>query len=435
MKIDKIEQIAGYENEKLELLNIRKILHNISVYKSKGVRIPRGIILYGEPGVGKTVMAQSIADEGINVVELRAADCCNDNVGNAIRTAFDKAKSAGTTLLLLDELDKIAGEEEECFIKLNKNDDVKKMLLQELDSLKEEDDVLVVATCNDIVMLGDALIRPGRFDKKIKIPMPDLKNRQAIIKKYCNKLNLVQSFDIEYLARMTSGYTGAMIECVINEAGILALEEEKLEITLDIIQRAMNKLSFHCCIGNSFDDVERKRKIAIHEAGHVLVALELMPDVVYGASILKQGKTEGYIRLIEEEHELPTVKQKENEIMILLAGRIAEREILGDMCLGAESDLKQVSKRVFDLATRHAAYGYGFMLEQLGHFKAEILSNERKYQLEQKIEELLMDFDARVVDILREKRRIFESIVATMVDKQVLSREEILSLWGGGKIV
>ena len=168
MKSDKIEQIAGYENEKLELLNIRKILHNISTYKSKGVRIPKGIILYGEPGVGKTVMAHAIADEAINVVELRAADCCSDDVGAAIRNAFEEAKNAGTTILLLDELDKIAGEEEEGFIRLNKNDDVKKILLQELDSLKEEDDVLVVATCNDIVMLGDALIRPGRFDKKIK---------------------------------------------------------------------------------------------------------------------------------------------------------------------------------------------------------------------------------------------------------------------------
>lgn len=429
MKSDKIEQIAGYENEKLELLNIRKILHNISAYKSKGVRVPRGIILYGEPGVGKTVMAHAIADETINVVELRAADCCSDDVGAAIRTAFEEAKNAGTTILLLDELDKIAGEEEEGFIRLNKNDDVKKILLQELDSLKEEDDVLVVATCNDIVMLGDVLIRPGRFDKKIKIPMPDLKNREAIIEKYCNQLELIQAFDIEYLARITSGYTGAMIECVINEAGILALEEEKTEIALDVIQRAMNKLAFHCCIGDSLDDVERKRKVATHEAGHVLVALELMPEVVYGASIIKQGKTEGYIRLVEEEKELPSVKRMENEIMILLAGRVAEREIIGDMYLGAESDLRQVSKRTFELITRHAAYGYGFMLEQLGHFKAEILSNERKYQLEQKIEELLLDFDSRIVDMLRKNRKVFNSIVQAMVDKQVLSREEILCLW------
>jgi len=427
---DKINRIAGYNEEKKELLNIRKILHNISDYKSKGVRIPKGVLLYGEPGVGKTVMAHAIADDGINFIELRAADFCGEGVGMAVKNAFELAKKqTGSTLLFLDELDKIASDEEDLFVKACKNnDDVKKILLQELDNLKEEDNVLVVATCNDISMLSEALIRPGRFDKKMKIPAPDFNNRRSIIIKYSNRLKLKKNFDYDYLARITSGYTGAMLECVINESGILALEQNKPEITLEIIQLAMDKLSFHGCAKEIVGDLESQTKIALHESGHILVALELKPDLICGASILKQGSTEGHIRLVEEE-KLPTVMHMEQEIMILLAGRIAEREVLGDISLGAEKDLRQAVKKTFNLFTRHAPYGeYAFLIEQLGDFKGTLLSAERKYQLEQKIENLLLNLDKKVTEIIRGKRDFLNNLVLELLNNQVLTRDEIFRL-------
>lgn len=170
------DRIAGYEKEKTELLQLRKFLHNVDRYQEMGVRIPRGIILYGEPGVGKTVMARAIADEGIALIEVRAADCCEENTTEKLQTAFEQAKSHSPSVLLLDELDKIAGSSR--FYYMEDNDTIHKVLLQELDKLAENDGVLVVATCNNIRSLGDALVRSGRFDRQLSVDVPGEKDRK-----------------------------------------------------------------------------------------------------------------------------------------------------------------------------------------------------------------------------------------------------------------
>ena len=154
-------KIAGYEKEVAQLEQLKDFLHNAAKYADCGVHIPKGVLLYGYPGVGKTVMAKSIADENINIIELRAADCTRDNSEEFIQEAFAQAKKMKPCLLLIDEFDKIAGLRDEYYIAMN--DKAMKILLQELDSLKDENGVLVVATCNDIRRLGPALVRSGRF--------------------------------------------------------------------------------------------------------------------------------------------------------------------------------------------------------------------------------------------------------------------------------
>ena len=175
-QITKKNKIAGYEKEVAQLEQLKDFLHNAEKYANCGVHIPKGVLLYGYPGVGKTVMAKSIADEHINIVELRAADCTRDNSEEFIQEAFAKAKEMKPCLLLIDEFDKIAGCRDEFYMEMN--DKAMKILLQELDSLKEENDVLVVATCNDIRRLGPALVRSGRFDRIFEIGLPSLEDRK-----------------------------------------------------------------------------------------------------------------------------------------------------------------------------------------------------------------------------------------------------------------
>ena len=288
------ESIAGYEKEKEELLQLRRFLHNVGEYRKMGVRIPRGLVLYGEPGVGKTVMARAIADEGIALIEVRAADCCEENTAEKLQSAFEKAKTSAPAVLLLDELDKLAGGSRYYF--MEDNDNTRKILLQELDKLAENDGVLVVATCNDIRSLGDALVRSGRFDRQLAVVPPFEKDRKKILAQYFGKLKIESELDFGYLARITPGYTGAELECIANETGIAAMEKKKRSICPDDVRKVMNRLAFH---GQEEKNNEKNNHVvAVHEAGHVLAALILTPDCIYGASILAQGGTSGHTQFI-----------------------------------------------------------------------------------------------------------------------------------------
>lgn len=423
------EKIAGYENEKKELLSLREMLHNADKFKEKGIRIPRGAALYGEPGIGKTVLARAIADEGIALIELRAADCCSDDTESAIRLAFEHAKENAPSVLLLDELDKIAGTSMNFF--MEGNDDVKKILLQELDRLTSDDVVLVVATCNDTECLGEALLRSGRFDRLIGMSAPDEDTRKKILEQYFNGLDIKQEFDIDYVARITTGYTGAKLECLVNEAGIMAMDQNKDCITEEDIRLVMNKLSFNGSERKPTKDQDALKRTAIHEAGHALVALYTRPENLYGASILPQGESGGHIHFIGCYENAPSISQVEEEIEVLLAGRVAERTILKDFCLGAENDLRQAAGKMMYLISNQAAYGYKFLLNSIGgRGMADFMSESVKEATAQLIDEKLTELDTTAQSIIENHRETFDKIVAALLEKQVLSREELLSLAG-----
>ena len=339
-------KISGYETEKKELNNLRNMLRHAEDYRQKGIRIPKGVVLFGQPGVGKSVMARAMAGKGIYLIELRAGDCCGEDIGDLIRNAFEKAKANAPAILLLDEMDKLAGTSGAFF--MEGNDEIRKILLQEMDRLDPSDTVLAVATCNDIKSIGEALLRPGRFDRIIQIDPPDEQTREKILKHYFSQIHIPLKTNIDYIARITRGYTGAMLECLVNEAAILCTESNEEGITDTAIKTVMNRMTFAGYEKDaSLDETELKR-IAIHEAGHAIVAMLECPEYLQGASITPQGGSGGHIELIAEEKVLPSVNQYEKEIKVLLAGRIAERVITGNLGIGAENDLgKAASKLVY----------------------------------------------------------------------------------------
>lgn len=419
--------IVGYENEKREIATLRDMLKNSSEYRRRGIRIPRGLALYGEPGVGKTALARSFFDDDINFVELRAADCCEDEAHEAISEVFETARNNQPVVILLDELDKIAGSNPVFF--MPSNDMVSKTLLQELDSLSEDDDILVVATCNDTNSLGKALLRPGRFDRLLFIDRPDEDTRAKILYEYFERLNIDRDIDIGYIARLTVGYTGAKLECLVNEAAILAMRKAEPKIDMNDVRIVMNRFAFGGSEGSPLSNRSGLHKIAIHEAGHALAAMLLAPDNIHGASILPQGESAGHVKFVCEDNEVTCVRDVENEIVILLAGRVAEHMMTDDFTIGACSDLARATNRLHFLVADCAAYGYEALPYVVNYGNMDdVVSEETKYRVNSIITEKMHEFDNRAYELISDNNRVFDNLVEALLDKQVLSRDELFEI-------
>lgn len=420
------KRIIGYEKERKELKELGEMLINVDKYRKMGIRIPRGLVLYGEPGVGKTVMASSIAGKGVAVVEVRAGEICSAGKEECLHESFKFAKQHAPAVLILDELDKIAGTSHYFF--MEQNADVNKILLQELDRLNDNDAVLVVATCNDTLCLGDALLRPGRFDRQIHVILPDENTRKKIFKYYFSKVAFTCVADYEYLAKISYLKTPADIECIVNESAIYAMHNKKTEITIDDVRYVINKMAFDGAPDEPIENEEEAYRVAVHEAGHALVAMSLLPNSLYGASIIPQGNSNGHVEVIQSERTAKSLKDIEAEIAVSLAGRVAEREILGDIYMGAIPDLQKATIMAHDLLSKHGAYQYSFILKSTGHYSENPLSEQSKYEMECKFNEILKNADKKSTEIIKSNKHAFDEIVNKLVENKILSHEELLAI-------
>ena len=420
------KRIIGYEKERKELKELGEMLKNVEKYHALGIRIPRGLVLYGDPGVGKSVMANSIAQSGVNTVEVRAGEICSSGAEETIHASFKFAKEHAPCVLILDELDKIAGTSFRFF--MQQNSDVNKILLQELDKLSNEDAVLVVATCNATDCLGDALLRPGRFDRQIHVLRPDEKTRKKIFRHYFSAVKIECNAEYDYLAKITYGKTPADIECIVNESAIYAVQNKKSVITVDTVRYVMNKMAFDGSPEDPIENQEEEYRVAVHEAGHTLVALNLLPDSLFGASIIPQGTSGGHVEIIATGKAPGSIKDKENEIAVAIAGRIAEREILGETYLGSESDFHKAMKIAYNLLTNHGVCRYKFLIATMENFQEKVLSDQSRYELESQMEEIFKKAEKSAIDIIKNNRNKFDRIVKKLTENKILSREELLAI-------
>ncbi len=418
--------IVGYENEKKAINSLRQILLKSDAYRASGIRLPRGLVLYGEPGVGKTQLARSIIAGDIALVELCAASCCAENAEEAFREVFKVAKENQPAVILLDELDKIAGTSDRYFMEANSN--IQKMLLQELDSLSEEDTVLVVATCNDISVLGDALLRPGRFDRQIRVELPDEKTREDIFSEYFGRIQIKKDLDFQYLSRITPGYSGARIECLVNEVGIYAFENDIETITLDDVTLILNRLAFNGNEKSPIGDKNKLRMIAVHEAGHAVVAMAISPDSLLGVSVLPQGESSGHVDFVNQESEILSVKDLENSVAVFLGGHVAERVVYGEYFLGSGDDLENAESRMRFLTIAQAAYGYEAIVGMNGCRYEMINDSEGKSIVRRIITDKMNELDAKCEYIIRQNRKLYDEIVDRLVNNQTLTREELFEI-------
>ena len=323
-------------------------------------------------------------------------------------------------MLLIDEFDKIAGRNDSFYIEMN--DKAMKVLLQELDDLKDNSGVLVVATCNDFRSLGPALVRSGRFDRIFQINPPSLEDRRKILEMYYSRLKLKIDFDIDYIARITTGFSGAMIETLVNESGIIAIEKDLDRINFECVQSAINRRAFHSIEGEIKES--EKHLIAVHEAGHALVALCLKPESLSNASIIPIGDSKGHTRIMEDDEMFFAKKGKDfSDIMIALGGRIAEIIEFGESSCGCADDIDKAINMLDYLIVRCGLFGYEYVSASM----RGINSSKQSDKVVEKRIEVLKELDEKVKSIIKEHKETFNKIVKGLEDKHVLSREELLA--------
>ena len=424
--MEKMDCIVGYENEKKELLQLRRMLHEANTYRENGLRIPRGLILCGAPGIGKTVLARSIADKGIHLEEVQASQGRGKKAQEEIQEAFRVAKMSAPSVLILDELDKSFGGGMELLT--GGRDNFTKVLLQELDSIDEFSPVLVVATCNEIEPISGALLRSGRFDRILKMDIPDAETRLKILRHYLRKVKIQKKFDEKQVAKITQGYTGAQIECLVNECGIRAMEREEKVITIEDVREAINKMAFYGAVKEPLKDVNERRKIAVHEAGHAIVSLALEPESFHMATILPQGESEGHVTFVGEEGTMPSIHYMEHRVAMALGGRVAERMVYGENFLGSSSDLISAAKMMHQLLVVHAAYGYDYVMGAANAQGLPLISDEGKEATRLKVSEKLSEMDGVAERVITEQRPLFDALVELLLERQTVNREDIMDL-------
>jgi cell division protease FtsH len=305
------------------------------------------------------------------------------------------------------------------------NDKAMKILLQEIDSLKEENGVLVVATCNDIRSLGPALVRSGRFDRIFEIGLPSLDDRKKILTHYFDKITMEKSLDVDYVARVTSGYSGAQLECLVNESGILAIERGQTSIDFDCFQTAMNRLAFHGIEGEIKDN--EKHLVAVHEAGHAIVALYLQPNKLATASIIPQGQSKGHTRMMFEE-EMYSSKNNDglDDVAVALGGRVAEIIEFGESSSGCSDDLRNALRILDFIITESGKFGYEYL--QCNTVRGGVTSEEQCQKIVAKRVEILNETHEKVKNIILEHKGVFDKIVSALETKHLLSRDELLKM-------
>ena len=345
----KFSDVAGEDEEKAELEDVVDFLKNPKKYIELGAKIPKGVLLVGPPGTGKTLLARAVAGEaGVPFFTISGSDFMELFVGvgaSRVRDLFENAKKAKPCIIFIDEIDAVGrqrgaglgGGNDEREQTLNQ-------LLVQMDGFEDNEGIIVMAATNRVDILDPALLRPGRFDRRVNINIPDIKGREEILKVHAKNKPLRSDVDLKTIARITSGFTGAEIENLLNEAAILTAKENRKEITEEDIQKSIMKVTLGPQKRSRVVSEADKRDTAIHESGHALISkLAKEKTPVHEVSIIPRGGAGGYTLSSEEDY---TVYFKEKlicKIQMLLGGITAEKLYVGDISTGASNDLKRAT--------------------------------------------------------------------------------------------
>lgn len=441
------DNVAGLQEEKEDLQEIVDFLKNPSKYMQVGARIPKGVLLEGPPGTGKTLMAKAIAGEaGVPFFSISGSDFVEMFVGvgaSRVRDLFAEAKKNAPCIVFIDEIDAVArrrgtgmgGGHDEREQTLNQ-------LLVEMDGFGVNSGIIVLAATNRVDILDPAILRPGRFDRKIGVGRPDVRGREEILKVHAKNKPLGDDVDLKQIAQTTAGFTGADLENLLNEAAIFAAQEERAYLLQKDIKRAFVKVGLGAEKKSRVVSEKEKKITAYHEAGHALL-FHLLPDVgpVYSVSIIPTGVgAAGYTMPLPEKDEMFLTKGKMlQEIMVDLGGRIAEELVFDDITTGASQDIRQATAVARNMVTKYGMsdtlglVNYDsdqdevFIGRDLAHTKSH--SEQIAGTIDAEIKRIVDECYAKAKTIILEHKHILEACAELLLEKEKISREEFEGLF------
>ncbi|MBR6238214.1 MAG: ATP-dependent zinc metalloprotease FtsH [Lachnospiraceae bacterium] len=443
----KLDDVAGLMEEKEDLEEIIDFLKSPDKYTKVGARIPKGILLEGAPGTGKTLLAKAVAGEaGVPFFSISGSDFVEMFVGvgaSRVRDLFAEAKKSSPCIIFIDEIDAVArrrgtgmgGGHDEREQTLNQ-------MLVEMDGFGVNEGIIVMAATNRVDILDPAIMRPGRFDRKISVGAPDVRGREDILKVHARNKPLAEDVDLKQVAQTTAGFTGADLENLLNEAAILSARNDRQYITMEDIRKSFIKVGIGSEKKSRIISDKEKKITAYHESGHAIL-FHVLPDMdpVYTISIIPTGPgAAGYTMPLPEKDEMFLTKGKMlQDIMVLLGGRIAEEIVFGDITTGASNDIKRATREARKMVTK---YGMSENIGVINYddedeevFIGRDLAHPRSHseyitgEIDKEVKTIIDDCYKKARDIILQNREILDKSAALLIEKERITREEFEELF------
>jgi cell division protease FtsH len=440
------KDVAGAEEAKEELIEIVDFLKNPSKYTNMGAKIPKGVLLVGSPGTGKTLLARAVAGEAnVPFFNISGSEFVEMFVGvgaSRVRDLFKKAKRNAPCIVFIDEIDAVGrqrgagmgGGNDEREQTLNQ-------ILTEMDGFERDTNIIVMSATNRPDVLDPALLRPGRFDRRIMVDIPDIKDREAILRVHSRNKNLNKDVDLRKIAAHTPGFTGADLENLMNEATILAARHEKTSVSQEDLERSIEKVMMGPERKSRVLSKKEKEITAYHEVGHAVVG-HLLPNCepVHKISIISRGMALGITWFLpEEDKHLYTKSKFEDEICSLLGGYVAEQTFFGELTTGASNDLERATNIARAMVTEYGMSPLGpviygeknrevFLGRDFGHVRN--YSEEVASDIDREIKKFIDTAYEKTITIVKERKEIIDSIAKKLIEKETLNRSEFLQFFG-----
>ncbi len=445
----KFSDVAGEDEAKENLTEIVEYLHNPDRYKEIGASMPKGILLVGPPGTGKTLLAKAVAGESnVPFFSMSGSEFVEMFVGmgaSKVRDLFKQAKEKAPCIVFIDEIDAIGKKRDGQFSGNDEREQTLNQLLTEMDGFEGNNGVIILAATNRPESLDPALTRPGRFDRRVPVELPDLKGREDILKVHAKKVKIADHIDFEKVARMASGASGAELANIVNEAALRAVRDHRDEVSQADLEESIEVVIAGYQKKNAILTDAEKWTVAYHEVGHALVAAKQTNSApVQKITIIpRTSGALGYTMQVEEgNHYLMTKEELENKIATLTGGRAAEEVQFGSISTGASNDIEQATKLARAMITRYGMDGDFDMVametvtnQYLGGDTSLACSAETQAKIDRKVSDLVRGQHQKAKDILLANRDKLDEIAKYLYEKETITGEEFMKILNGEESV